>query len=241
MRALGFLSVSVLLLLFGLAQAQDVGPECGDSFTFDAPQDSLVTDVETDGFSGSISYTSQNGVEGIIMLDPPPVWGTVNGYTFPSVAAIAVIVNEDTTGLIEWAGGYYVGEGAASLSDLKDEVVKELRATRRDCYSYHPALGWIHMTSQWIVQAKLSEGQGRGGGGGITVQLATIEGFITQISGPEITIGKEGTFVSVIVINGTSITLNGKLVMIDNLIIGDKAKAKYDPSTMEAVKIKVER
>jgi hypothetical protein len=239
-----FLSLLLLLPLRISWAEVDSGGEYIDSINLKAPENSLVTSVETDGYSGIIYYTTKDGADGALTLDPPPVWGTLpSGYTVPFIAPIAVIVDENTTGLQEWQGGYYVVGGAASLDVLEGKLVKELKVTRREVYTWHPQLGSIHLSSQWIVQAKLSSQTSNGGGNKPTPsnQTKEFEGFIENISSTELTISKEGKVVNLTVTDQTGITLNGQSATVDDLLLGDKAKVMYDPNTNEALRLIVER
>ena len=222
---LGLLFLSISLMLPKIVQAEaDRGPECGDSTERTIPENSLVTSVETDGYFGTIYYTTYVGDEGVLTMGAVEESRSIGTHRFPRVGPLLVFVQGNPT----------------HLAALEGEWIKELKALRRDCFFWHPAGGWLHLTTQWIVLAKLALPP-EGGTGSTTDPLTTIEGFIVEINDAAVTISKEGKVATVIVTEDTRLTVNGTPVTLASLRLGDKAKAKYAPSTLEAVEIKAER
>lgn len=175
--------------------------------------------------TGRLWYTRQDGTEEVLELSLD--------HSFRYEWPITVFVNEHY-----WGG----------LEALVGRQFKELTAKKIECV-YNPGAGpWMKMYTYWVVWAKLSEGGGGGngggggggGGGGNATEPAQFEGFIEQINAPEVTLSKEGQSVTVTVTEDTTITLNGASATLDDLQVGDKAKATYDPDTFEALRIKAE-
>lgn len=175
--------------------------------------------------TGRIWYSStQDGAEEVLELSLDT--------SFQTLWPIAVYVNEHP-----WGG----------LPSLVGRHFKEVKSTKFECI-YNAGSGpWMKIRTYWIVQAKLSEGQGggsggggSGGGGGGAGEPAEFEGFIELINDPDVTISKEGRSVMVTVTGDTAITLNGNAASLADLQPGDKAKATYDPGTSVASEIKVE-
>jgi len=243
MGMIGALLCISLLLNMSIANAQDYGSKFTDSQVIDLPENSLITDAVSDGFSGIINYKDMNGVAKSITLDRPPVWITINGHTFPIVQPMRVIIKQGN-------------RRRASISDLNGKVVKALRATRRECYSWHPQYGSIHYSSIWFVEAELSNKKGGGGGNrnggnnqnggnGNTTKPVEFQGFIQYVASIanalEVEVGKEGNFVKLTVDAQTNITINGQSAGLGDLKVGDKSAGKYDPANNHALQFMIER
>lgn len=127
----------------------------------------------------------------------------------------------------------------SSLTGLEGKVVKELKILSTEGSGFVPELNRYYVTKQWAVLASLLN-TGVGGGNN-QAELSELEGFIDNINDPQITISKEGNGATITVVTGTTITVNGNNAGLQDLQIGDKAKANYDPNTNEAQMIKVER
>lgn len=231
-------AMHIFTLDVSAVNAQDYGPKFTDSQVIDLPENSLITCAVSDGYSGSFNYKDMNGVGGSITLDRPPVWGTINGHTFPIVQPMRVLIMQ---------GGNLI---RASLSDLNGKVAKTLRATRREAYSWHPQYGTIHYTSIWFVEAELSNKKGGGGGNknggnGNTTKPVQFEGFIQYIASIanalEVEVGKEGNFVKLTVDGQTKITINGQSAGLGDLNVGDISKGKYDSANNHALQFMIER
>lgn len=197
------------------------------------PENSLITSAETDGFSGSLSYTTPDGESGVLDLSLNPAFS----HLFPMVVLI-----DGQTNVVQEAGPFIVAvENGGRLEDLVGKQVKELKALKLEC-DYSPGIGWIeNYGTQWQLKVKFSEQPSGNGGGHPTSEPAQIEGFIVQLGEAEIEIGKEGKFETLTVTPETKITLNGSDATLDDLQLGDKAAARFDPDTKEALEIKAER
>lgn len=70
------------------------------------------------------------------------------------------------------------------------------------------------------------------------VELSKVHGLVTAIEGQNVTIDpKKGEPVTVVVTDATKITRDDVDAALGDLVVGDHANAKYDPTTMEATKL----
>lgn len=178
-------------------------------------QNSSVTSVQTNGFSGTI-YTT-NGTY------------TIGGNPANS---LPMVVKIDGV--------------SASLTDLEGADVKEIKVISNICDGFDPASNLYASKQQLTVLATLNNNGGGGGGNGGNggQQTKEFEGFIESIAAIadalEVTVGKEGKFVTVIVDNRTKILINGQPASMNVLQAGAKAKAQYDSSNNHASQLMVE-
>ena len=223
----------IILLPVNIAVAQSRNTFVCDETTLSIPENARVTGVETDGFSGSIAYTPREGGEEFLDL---PIDDSYR-YIYPLV----VLMDGKETQIFESGPFIWVYGETTALEDLTGEVLAEFKALKLECdYSAGPLFYYERWGTQWIIKAKVSTETG-GGGGGNPGKPAEFEGFITTIGSTELIIEKEGVQQTFTVKSQTQITLNGQSVTLSDLLPGDKAKAKYDPVTHEALKLIVER
>jgi len=137
---------------------------------------------------------------------------------------------------------FHIDGVPSSAADLVGKYVKEFKTLATEGSGFVPEWNEYPVTKQYVILTSTSAaGGGGGGGGGGTVELSEAEGFVDSINDPDLTISKEGNAVTLTVVSGTVITLNGQSAALGDLQLGDKASAKYDSSTNEATEIKVER
>lgn len=254
------LSAIALLLSFGAAGAQStVNWSCAETL-LTIPEGSFVKNAETDGFSASITYTTPAGAEKLLALSLD--------YSFRYVYGLHVygdvwegpyyengpFVYIPSGSLVLKDGTYYMKSTTSSrITYLKGKWVKEFQALRLEC-DYSPGSGWYyaHWGTQWQVKANASgtppEVQpvqppepGGGGGGQQPAEPIEFEGRIDTIGTASVTLNKEGTLLQLATTSQTLVTLNGQTATLGDLLVGDKAKAMYDPNTNEAYELKIER
>ncbi len=69
-------------------------------------------------------------------------------------------------------------------------------------------------------------------------ELDKVHGTITAIDGPNVTVApKKGDPVTVVVTEATKVSRDDVAATLADLVVGDRANAKYDPNTMEATKL----
>lgn len=199
------------------------------------PENSFINSIETDGYTATINYTTSGGAEAVLTLpfidweeaswvDPHPYFshGQLQGK---------------------------LDEVPYSFASLEGKCLKETIFTYNACL-YNAGWGpWMILSDQWTFLAKRCEKVGGGGNGGNggqqTAKPQEFEGFIESIAAIadalEVTVGKEGNFVTLIVDNQISITVNEQSATMNDLQVGDKAKGKYDSSNNHALELMVVR
>ncbi|RMF86502.1 MAG: hypothetical protein D6736_14970 [Nitrospinota bacterium] len=224
-----FLVIS--LVTAGVVNAQSRNSFVCDETTLTLPENALVTSVETDGFSGSLTYTTADGVEEFLDL---PI-----DYSYRYIFPMAILLDGKETKILEAGPFIWVYGETTALEDLEGKVLSKFEALKLECDYFAGAFFYYeNWGTQWIIKAKVSTNTGGGGNPGKPVEF---EGFLTAIDSAEVVIEKEGTQRTLTVTSQTQITLNGQSATLDDLLLGDKAKAKYDPATYEALQLIVER
>lgn len=199
------------------------------------PENSFINSIETDGYTATIEYTTSGGTTEVLTLQfidwEAASW--VNPHPYFSHGQLQGKLDEVPF----------------SFASLEGKCLKEAIFTYNACL-YNAGWGpWMVLWDQWTFLAKRCENGGGGGNGGNggqqTAKPVQFEGFIQSIAAVadalEVTVGKEGNFVTLIVDSQTTITVNGQSAGLGDLQNGDKAKGKYDSSNNHALQLLVER
>ncbi len=120
-----------LLSLLPVQAAADQSGKCSIAVELGELSDIVITDVDTDGYSGNIQYETRNKGQSILTL----VQGS-GGKMLPM--------------------NIRVNNRSVRLSDLRGASVRTMKATRKDCKFSHPVIGSRSLSQQWTIRAELS-------------------------------------------------------------------------------------